>query len=399
MVYVIASNSPSTIALWTGLLFILLSLICIMVMILLRGRDSVRENRSQAIALKWQTALYQVTVIPKEEFRTKGQEVHRLTPHEKKNLLETLHEKGRFDPIEPLPNEDLPDFLFLWNYLHETINGEPKENLNSLANALEVNQNARKMLQSNSLKKQILAINTLGNLREQNAYNQLETIIFGSDPIISLWAWRALFRIDFKKTLEKHLTMIGTREDWSPTFVVKVLLELDQELISQPLIKLVEESYQNRLNERQMSRLISYLSIINSDYYKDLIHKILLESEEVEVIIACLRLVNSRKSLPRVRELLKSERWEVRLQVVQTLGRFGFKKDEKLLISALNDLDWWVRYRAASALIKIPSMSEERFEKLANTLPNEFARDILHQVLAEIRLLCYVLPSSSILSK
>lgn len=368
-------------------------------MILLRSRDSLRESRSQAIALKWQTALYQVTVIPKEEFRTKGQEVHRLTPHEKKNLLETLHEKGRFDPVEPLPKEDLPDFLFLWNYLHETINGEPKENLNSLANALEVNQNARRMLQSSSLKKQILAINTLGNLREQNAYNQLETIIFGSDPIISLWAWRALFRIDFKKTLEKHLKLIAVREDWSPTFVVKVLLELDQELISQPLIKLVEENYQNRLNERQLSRLISYLNILSTEHSKKLIHRILMESNEVEVIIACLRLVSSRKSLPRVRELLMSERWEIRLQVVQTLGRFGFKKDEKLLIYALNDLDWWVRYRAASALIKMPSMSEERFEKLANTLPNEFARDILHQVLAEIRLLCYVLPSSSILSR
>lgn len=368
-------------------------------MFLLRGRDSFLKNRSQAIALKWQTTLNQVTVISKNEFRSKGQDVHRLTPNEKKNLLETLHEQGRFEPIDPIPNQELPDFLFLWNYLHETVFGESKDNLNSLANALDVNQNAGRMLQSRSLKNQILAINTLGNLREHTAYEQIERIMLGSDPIISLWAWRALFRIDFEKTLQKHLAKIALREDWSPAFVVKVLLELDSKLISLPLINLVEESYQNRLNERQLSRTISYLSITHLDLSKSLIHKILTESEEVEVIIACLRLVNSRKSLPRVRELLKSERWEIRLQVVQTIGRFGLKKDEKLLISALNDLDWWVRYRAATALIQMPSMSEERFEKLSTTLPNEFARDILHQVLAEIRLLCYVQPSSSILSR
>ena len=207
-----------------------------------------------------------------------------MTTEEKKNLLFALNEKGRFDPVEPLPDQDLPDFLFLWNYLHETLRGESKENLNSLARILEVNKNASKMLNSFSIKKQILAINTLGNLHEQNAYEKIENLMFGHDPIISLWAWRALFRIDFEKTLEKHLSMIAVREDWSPTFVVKVLLELDKDLISEPLVRIVEENYQNKLSERQMSRLISYLTIIHVSSYEKLIHKILHESDQTEVI-------------------------------------------------------------------------------------------------------------------
>ena len=116
MVYVIAFNSPSTIAWWTGILFTSLSLVCIGVMFLLRSRDRLLKNRSQAIELKWQTALYQTTVIPKNEFRSKGQDAHKLTSDEKKNLLETLHEKGRFDPVEPLPNQDLPDFLVIQSF-------------------------------------------------------------------------------------------------------------------------------------------------------------------------------------------------------------------------------------------------------------------------------------------
>lgn len=399
MAHVIAFNLTVTLAWWTGILFTALSFFCIGAMFCLRGRGELLKNRSKAFNEKWQETLYQLTFAPEKELRVKGQEAHKLTAEEKKNLLFTLHEKGRFDPVEALPDRDLPHFLFLWNYLHETLRGESKENLNSLAQLLDVNRNAFKMLKSISLEKQILAINTLGNLHEMEAYEKIEKLIFGRDPIISLWAWRALFRIDFEETLEKHLSMIAIREDWSPTFVVKVLLELDKDLISEPLAKLVEENFQKQTNERQMARLISYLTIAHVSSYAPLIHKILHESEQPEVLIACLRLVNSDESLPRVRELIKSERWEVRLQVVQTLGRLGHRKDTKLLINSLNDLDWWVRYRSASALMTMPLMTEKKIKKLAKTLPNEFARDILHQVLAENRLLCYTQPSSSILSK
>ncbi len=78
--------------------------------------------------------------------------------------------------------------------------------------------------------------------------------------------------------------MIAVREDLSPTFVVKVLFELDRDLISEPLVKIVEENYQKSLNERLMSRLISYLTIIHVSSYAPLIHKILHESEQMEFI-------------------------------------------------------------------------------------------------------------------
>lgn len=399
MVYVIAFNSTAEIAWWIGIIFTVLSLFCIGLMVYLRGRDSYLKNRSNAISQKWKKTLQQVTDSSTEDISKKGQEVYRLNAQEKKNLLVTLHEKGRFGPVEPLKDQEVPDFLFLWNYQHESIKGPSKDNLNSLAEILEVKDDALKMLQGASVKDQILAINTLGNLHEKSAYSKIEKEIFKQDPVISLWTWRALFRIDFEKTLTKHLSMIASRQDWSPTFVAKVLLEFDKTLLAQPLVDLVEENYQKQICEKQMSRLISYLRIINEKIYIDLVNRILNESDETEVLIACLRLTSSKRSLPRIRELLKSERWEIRHQVVQTLGRIGLKKDVKLLISALGDLDWWVRYRAASSLIKMPYMNEEKIEKLAETLPNEFSRDILHQVIAEMQLLCYTSPSSTILSK
>ncbi|HQU83466.1 MAG TPA: HEAT repeat domain-containing protein, partial [Pyrinomonadaceae bacterium] len=139
--------------------------------------------------------------------------------------------------------------------------------------------------------------------------------------------------------------------------------------------------------------------VAHSMDYSLLINRILNESKQTEVIIACLRLVNSDYLLPHVRELMKSERWEIRMQVALTLGRLGHEEDVDLLIHALNDLDWWVRYRAACSLVTMPGMTEEKTAELAETLPNQFARDILQQVLSEIRLLCFIQPSSSYLSK
>ncbi len=368
-------------------------------MFLLREWSEIVKNRREAVTQKWEETLYEVTLIEEPKSRKKSQKPYKLTKKDKQDVLATYIEKGRFEPVEPLANEDLPHFLFVWNYLHESLRGNSKERLNFLAQNLKIDSTTYKMLNSRSLKNQILAINTFGNLREQNAYDKIKKLIYHRDPIISLWAWRALLRINFEVTLKNHFSMIVERKDWSPTFVAKILMELDKDLFSEPLVRLVAESYQKQISERQMARLISYLTITHISSFSPLVHKILGESDQTEVVIACLRLVKSDESLARVRELMKSERWEIRLQVVQTLGRLGHEEDLELLIQALNDLDWWVRYRAASALMIMPSMTEEKIADLAENLPNEFARDILHQVLAENRLLCLNQTSSSILSK
>ncbi|MEP6902760.1 MAG: HEAT repeat domain-containing protein [Actinomycetota bacterium] len=399
MEFVIASNISITLAWWTGTIFTLVSILCIGYMFGLRKWSEIVKNRREAVTKKWEETLYEVTVIQESKPLKKGQKPYQLTSKDKQDVLLTYIEKGRFDPVEPLPNQDLPHFLFVWNYLHESLRGNSKERLNLLANDLKIDHNTYKMLKSRSLKNQILAINTFGNLREQKAYEKIEKLIYHRDPIISLWAWRALFRINFEETLKNHFSMIVERKDWSPTFVAKILLELDKDLFSVPLVRLVEESYEKQIGERQMARLVSYLTITHISSFSPLINKILNESTQTEVVIACLRLVKSDESLERVRELIKSERWEIRLQVVQTLGRLGHDQDVELLIQSLNDLDWWVRYRTAGALMIMPSMTEEKIADLAETLPNEFARDILRQVLAENRLLCLNQTSSSILSK
>jgi hypothetical protein len=376
--FVTASNLAVTIAWWTGASFTALSLFCVAVMFSLRSRTAAARKRRAAVIEKWEETLFRATDIsPPDDFSgTAGADAEAAA--------NPLGELGR-----ALGKKELPDFLYEWNYLHESLAGDSKKGLNFLADALELNEMTLELLKSPFLDKRILAINTLGNLGQENAYAELEKLLDRRDPIISSWAWRALFRINTAATIEKHLGLIAAREDWSPIFVAKVLQEIESDTISEPLCRLVAENYGRGLEERQMSRLISYLILAHVADYQQLVNRILLETDEMEVLIACLRLVNSDDDLTRIRALIRDERWEVRMQVVLTLGRLGHEEDLELLLGALEDPDWWVRYRTASVLFSMPGMTAERLEGLAESLPNRFARDILRQVLTEMRLLCY----------
>jgi hypothetical protein len=51
----------------------------------------------------------------------------------------------------------------------------------------------------------------------------------------------------------------------------------------------------------------------------------------------------------------------------------------------LSDAHWWVRYRAARALLALPGMRPEVVESACSKLQDHFAADILAQAIAEAR--------------
>ena len=84
--------------------------------------------------------------------------------------------------------------------------------------------------------------------------------------------------------------------------------------------------------------------------------------------------------------MLSDQRWEIRVNAANAIGRTGTEQDEKLLIGALQDKEWWVRYRSAQALASLTSVNMEKLENSAAAQTDNFARDILRHVVAERRL-------------
>jgi HEAT repeat protein len=71
------------------------------------------------------------------------------------------------------------------------------------------------------------------------------------------------------------------------------------------------------------------------------------------------------------------------VQAVKALGRIGERADTARLAHLLADREWWVRYRAAQALVELPWLKRADLDALHATLDDRYAADMLAQVMAE----------------
>jgi HEAT repeat protein len=403
LAFIIASDFVADMAWWAGFSLTMTAVFCILFMLFFRNFIQNTRQKDELVLQEWEKIIFDNIAVrqvkPIKFWSSKKTKSKHPKADKWKDISPDCRENKKHTLNKNLIKEELPSFLYSWNYIHSSLKGEAKISLNELGNNLDLEDKAIKMLKSLSLKNRLSAIEALGNLRSEKAFPELNKLSKHRDSIISLMAVRSLLQINFKINSRKFLPLIAVREDWSPPVVAEMLKRQGSDEISEILVKLVETCYEQKLKDRQLSRLISYLSLGHPNDYVHLINKILSESTKTEVVIACLRLVHTDEMLPKVRSLLKDERWQIRMQVVLTLGRLGNEEDVDRLVFSLNDLDWWVRYRSAGALISMPAVSYEYVENLAKTLPNQFSRDILNHVLAEIRMGCLIQPSSFTLSK
>ncbi|NNF00199.1 MAG: HEAT repeat domain-containing protein [Pyrinomonadaceae bacterium] len=306
--------------------------------------------------------------------------------------------KNDFDDevLQQIPEKDSPYFLYTWNYIHESLRGNAKDRLNAFAKSRGAKEKALKLLRSRFIKHRLLALNTLGNLGEKSTYDRISTFAAKRDPIVSVWAFRAMFRIRPRETLEKHLHLIAERADWSPAHVAKILKECDVDLISEGLAKLCNEYREKEISEKQFAYLVSYLRFAHQRDAEPILRKLISESSQMEVLISCLRLVRSEDSLPSIRKLLIDERWQLRMFSIMAIERFGHSYDIELLKRSLDDKNWWVRYYAAQALLRMPDMTTDDVKKLSVMVETDFERDILLQVLAEAEFRCKTQSSTAL---
>lgn len=291
-------------------------------------------------------------------------------------LIESLDEVPR--ELPSVARRDVVSFLLLWNYLQESLRDEAKENLNNVARVCAIDRRALTLLRHRNLRHKLLAVQTLGRLGERRAWGELVELCETDDSALSLSAAKALVRIDAAPAVELIIPMIVRRADWSTSVVAGILREAGADVISAPLARVVLA-----MPRAETPRMIRFFELAQHEIAAPVVRRILSDSDETEVVTACLRVLQSPEDLPRVRAFLQDERWQIRLHAVMCLGRSGTGEDEAKLAHACGDLEWWVRYRAAQALASLPTMTDERFRSIGEAHQNEFGRDIIRQVTAE----------------
>ncbi|MEQ1525227.1 MAG: HEAT repeat domain-containing protein [Gallionella sp.] len=273
---------------------------------------------------------------------------------------------------------DIKEFLILWNHLQELIRGIAKDGLNKLAHSVGMNLTAKKLLRKGVFAEKVLAMMTLGNLRDKSAWASLTDLMHDESPLISLAASSSLMKIDAEAGIHLFMPLVVLREDWPPVKVAMILKEAGAGVISEPLANAIRSA-----KPKQVKRLINYLELASTAESSRVMREILSVSRDQQAIATCLRMMKDPRDLDMVRSQTVNPIWIVRVQAAAALGRIGVEEDKARLIRLLVDPQWWVRYRAATALSQLPFVSIEELRHIQTKQTDRFAIEMLQQVLAE----------------
>lgn len=300
-----------------------------------------------------------------------------------------------FSDVPHLRRRDLMNFLLLWNHLHELLLDEAKDHLNQIARGLSVGDVALRLLRRRNLRERLLAIMTLGQLRERAAWDSLIDIAENGGALLSVTAARSLVMIDAVTAVPRLMPLLIRRDDWPAARVATILQTAGADVISDQIATAaIQYACAHDIEDpgtlpqaiNRAARLIRYLELAHTVSALPAARAIAESSYDPEVLAACLRLLKSSDDLAIVRQSLTHEDWRVRVQAASAVGRIGEDDDEQLLVPLLSDKEWWVRYRAAQALTRLPGMREPRLKEIQAAQADPFARDILTQAMAEVQL-------------
>ncbi|HZZ95311.1 MAG TPA: HEAT repeat domain-containing protein [Usitatibacter sp.] len=301
--------------------------------------------------------------------------------HREPAWLEVLH-RAATEPaaarLAPIGAFDLPAFLRLWNRVYGSASEEEAPRLAQLLRGHGLHDRALRMLGRRTLGPRLIAITTLGHLREERAWAALEDIARQAGPVVSFAAARALLRIDARRALESLGPAIAHREDWPLARLGSVLHELGPTVVTPALLTLMASRPREGLE-----RIVKLARFGQRSRVAPVVRGWLSSSEDPLVIVASLDYVEQAEDLPWVRSAARHDDWRVRMAGARALGRAGDRGELELLLDLLRDPVWWVRYHAAQALVRLQGLTEEELEALRHGARDAYAADMLAQALAE----------------
>lgn len=273
--------------------------------------------------------------------------------------------------------------LVLWNALREE-----KEQDAAICNWMgrvavdtKIDCLARRLVRSRSVRHKLLAIVVLGQLRDRVEWRRLCQAAESGHPLLSLAASQSLARIDAAEATAIVVPLIVKHDHWPAGKVASILGELGADRMSEPLARAVLQT-----PEPDRPRLIPFLAVCRYTTALRTVREILRDSHADEVISPCLQVVRNfadRQDLPLLYRYLTHARWHVRAVAAGCVGSMGLRADQERLAPLLADRQWWVRYRAAQAIVRLSPEDDQRLRDIQGTLGDRYARDILTQAIAE----------------
>lgn len=270
--------------------------------------------------------------------------------------------------------------LVLWNQLHETIRGPMQERLREVARNARLHDIAMRFLKHGKRSDRLLGVTTAGNLRLGEAWNAIVPLTRAASPVLASAAARALVRIDRQASISVLVPLLLERGDLHPARIGPVMIEAGDDLALALAERLAAADATDQLH------IVKLVEATKNPKAAPAVRAMLSTSEDGEVIASCLRVLadlHDPRDAWSARRHLRHSASFVRVQAAAALGKLGVRADEPRLVEMLTDKEWWVRYRAAQALVSFPFLTREHLQHVSTNHPDRYARDAMRQALAE----------------
>jgi len=294
-------------------------------------------------------------------------------------LARVAIEEDEAPPLPRLPHRHLPYVMGEWSALHDAVRGASSDRLNAVAARLGLDVAARRMIHSRRVGRRILAIRTLGYLRDPSSWKALQEQLASTNALISFYAAAALVQIDAQRAMPGIMNQLAERESWPGEAMARLLVDAGADVAREPIRALMLS-----LSPDKVPPLLPWLAhvdaLLGSEVAIELMRR---HANDPHIVAAALLVIVDPNVLDELAQFAESKDADVRQSLAVAYGKLGALRDATAVTHLMCDRVWWVRYRAGQALLKLKGMTADHLMALRAQLPDVYARDMLDHVRAE----------------
>lgn len=321
------------------------------------------------------------------QYKNKRKETYKLKyrNHYSKIIRSAL--KGKIHKTE-IPKNMVSEFLLLWNTEY---NGQTDEGKLKLKELFQVNglvEMCSVYIGEEYLKKKVsnihelmLKIHTIGNIYEKNNNEDIliplkEVIRNNPYDLLAFEATLAIAKINLRESFELVLNEVITRKFWGVTEHQYLANIFDTNVID-----LIENEINNSIHSKEETKIISFLSL--TKYFKNYSHFIIYNYKKynMESVCEAIRAIKTKVEAIEAFNVLKGDsRWEVRVNLINLLSNFKHSPESKIidyLIKCLESKNWWLRNRAATAIVKILINYPTKIQQIIDAVSDSYGKEAM----------------------
>lgn len=268
-----------------------------------------------------------------------------------------------------------------WCRFRALVAGSSSISLNALADKIALLRTARRLLDSRTLSKRLLGIRALGYLRDVDRWGEIKTLVEHPNITLSITAAEALVHMDAARAVGFIVPLIAHRKDWPRTHVGRILNIAGSKNVTEPLCRAIVNA-----RVQDACHLLQFYESASINEFDSIVTGLLVTKSEPVLIAAALKAIRGHLPKKLVARLANHKIWYVRMQTANLLRRSGRREDYGVLEPLISDTEWWVRYRAAQAIVGLPFLGPNALRKMRDRQQDVYARDMLTQSMAEVGL-------------